>query len=95
MRRIAHLSDLHFGRHEVHVPRWMGAYDAVEVALPGRLMGAARSARDRVGILFRGPGWRPDLPHPLHVSTEDRRVEGIASLPGAGGGPPGRSAPQL
>ena len=34
------------GRHEVHVPRWMGAYDAVEAALPGRVMGAVRRVLD-------------------------------------------------
>ena len=32
----------HNGRHEVHVPRWLGAYDVVEAALPSPLMGAAR-----------------------------------------------------
>jgi NADP-dependent 3-hydroxy acid dehydrogenase YdfG len=32
----------HNGRHEVHVPRWLGAYDVVEAALPSPLMGVAR-----------------------------------------------------
>ena len=30
------------GRHEVHVPRWLGAYDVIEAALPSAVMGAAR-----------------------------------------------------
>jgi NAD(P)-dependent dehydrogenase (short-subunit alcohol dehydrogenase family) len=34
------------GRHEIHVPRWLGAYDAVEAALPGRAMGAVRRLLD-------------------------------------------------
>jgi NADP-dependent 3-hydroxy acid dehydrogenase YdfG len=34
------------GRHQVHVPRWLGAYDAVEAALPGRAMGAVRRLLD-------------------------------------------------
>lgn len=34
------------GRSEVHVPRWLGAYDAVEAALPGRAMRAVRRALD-------------------------------------------------
>ena len=34
------------GRREVHVPRWVAAYDALEVAVPSRLMGALRRVLD-------------------------------------------------
>lgn len=34
------------GRKQIPVPRWMGAYDAVEAALPDRVMGAVRRVLD-------------------------------------------------
>jgi NADP-dependent 3-hydroxy acid dehydrogenase YdfG len=34
------------GRREVHVPRWVGAWDAVDAALPAPLMGAMRRLLD-------------------------------------------------
>lgn len=34
------------GRREVHVPRWLGAYDAVEATLPAPVIGAVRRLLD-------------------------------------------------
>jgi short-subunit dehydrogenase len=61
------------GRHEVHVPRWMGAYDAVEAALPGRVMGAVRRVLDDRRAL--------DRLDPEAREAYERRVRGEGEAP--------------
>jgi short-subunit dehydrogenase len=49
------------GRHEVHVPRWVGAWDAVDAALPSPVMGAVRRLLDDRRALERlDPAARED-----------------------------------